>query len=95
MLGGKLTVYILLTVGNTTIHLNDIDIKDSTTYLKAKSECVEEVRNRKVKVLEPIEDNVKPTSIKVDLYNTRVYYECGYRAEDGYITYGINTKQGE
>ena len=43
----------------------------------------------------PIEDNVKPSSIKVDLYNTRVYYECGYRGEDGYITYGIETKQGE
>ena len=95
MLGGKLTVYIILTVGGTTIHLDDIDITDSTTYLRAKSECVEEVRKRGVKVLGPIEDNVKPSSIKVDLYNTRVYYECGYRGEDGYITYGIETKQGE
>ena len=95
MLGGKLTVYILLTVGNTTIHLDDVDIKDSTTYFKAKSECVKEVRKRGVKVSEPLEDNVKPSSIKVDLHSTRVYYACSYRTGDGYITHGIETKQGE
>ena len=87
MLSGKLTLYVFLTVGNTTIYLDEVDIKDSTTYFKANSRCIDEVNTKQGAIPE---DNIKPRSIKVDLYSSKITYECSYRF-NGNLIY-IETK---